>query len=150
MHSPYYPSNQPTSVEQTRDDSPTALLLAELLIVGGSSSPTAFSGGHRVPGIIAWPAVVGPVARESWDTVITSDFLPTIMDILKVSKPLSQAHWQMDGVSILPILRGEPVRRNLTLSSLAMLFQIIDLSNACCVAGITPLHRAQLQHGGRN
>jgi len=71
-----------------------------------------------VPGVIGWPAVVGPVARESWDTVITSDFLPTIMEILGVERPLSQAHWAMDGVSILPILRGEPVRRNYILSSL--------------------------------
>ena len=67
-----------------------------------------WEGGHRVPGIIAWPAVVGPVARESWETVITSDFLPTIMDILHVKRPLSQAHWEMDGVSILPILLGQP------------------------------------------
>eukprot|EP01043_Picozoa_sp_COSAG02_P078172 COSAG02_NODE_17468_length_1001_cov_1.174058_1_plen_58_part_00 len=55
--------------------------------------------------------------------MITSDFLPTIMDILKVSRPLSQAHWELDGVSILPILRGEPVRRDLSLSNLATLSQ---------------------------
>jgi arylsulfatase A-like enzyme len=67
-----------------------------------------WEGGHRVPGVIAWPAVVGPVARESWETVITSDFLPTIMDILHVKRPLPQAHWEMDGVSILPILLGQP------------------------------------------
>ena len=36
-----------------------------------------WEGGHRVPGIIAWPAVVRGPARTSWDPVITSDFLPT-------------------------------------------------------------------------
>jgi len=41
-------------------------------------------GGHRVPGIIAWPAVVGNVARESWNTVITSDFLPTVRHYIEM------------------------------------------------------------------
>ena len=66
-----------------------------------------WEGGHRVPGIIAWPALVGNVARESWNTVITSDFLPTIMEVLGVQRPLSQIHWGLDGVSIMAILRGD-------------------------------------------
>jgi hypothetical protein len=70
-----------------------------------------WQGGHRVPGIVAWPAVVKGPARSSWDTVITSDFLPTIMEILAVERPPSQRGWAMDGVSILPILRGEPAAR---------------------------------------
>ena len=65
-----------------------------------------WEGGHRVPGIVSWPAVVKGT-RESWDTVVTMDFLATIMDVLNVSRPASQAEWAFDGKSIMPILRGE-------------------------------------------
>ena len=64
-----------------------------------------YEGGHRVPGIVAWPAVVKGPARTSWDTVVTMDFLPTVMEVLNVSRPASQAGWGFDGVSIMPILR---------------------------------------------
>ena len=63
-----------------------------------------YEGGHRVPGIVAWPAVVKGPARVSWDTVVTMDFLPTVMEVLNVSRPSSQASWGFDGQSILPIL----------------------------------------------
>ena len=42
-----------------------------------------WEGGHRVPGIISWPAVVHGPARTSWDTVVTMDFLATVMDVLQ-------------------------------------------------------------------
>lgn len=88
-----------------------------------------------MPGIVSWPAVVRG-SRSSWATVITSDFLPTVMEVLSVDRPASQStnagiaclcksnrgdvvlliwsmcacseDWAIDGVSILPILRGEP------------------------------------------
>ena len=60
-----------------------------------------WEGGHRVPGIIAWPAVVRGPARESWDPVITSDFLPTIMEVLGVRRPISQMNWGFDGATLL-------------------------------------------------
>ena len=67
-----------------------------------------FASGHRVPGIISWPAqVVGESPRTSWDTVVTMDFLPTIMEILGVQRPESQKNWHFDGVSVMPIIRGE-------------------------------------------
>jgi hypothetical protein len=67
-----------------------------------------WEGGHRVPGVVSWPAVVaGEGGRVSWDTVVTMDFLATIMDVLGVARPAAQAAWAFDGVSILPILRGE-------------------------------------------
>ena len=67
-----------------------------------------WEGGHRVPGIISWPAVVkGPSPREVWHPVVTMDFLATVLDVLGVSRPVEQQHWHLDGVSILPILRGE-------------------------------------------
>jgi hypothetical protein len=68
-----------------------------------------WEGGHRVPGIISWPAVVGAAtpSRVSWDTVVTMDFLATIMDVLNVARPAAQQSWAFDGVSVMPILRGE-------------------------------------------
>merc|ERR1719197_1398981 len=63
-----------------------------------------WEGGHRVPGIVSWPAVAKGPARASWDFAITSDFLPTIMEVLGVSRPEHQHDWGFDGVSILPIL----------------------------------------------
>ena len=79
----------------------------------GSSGPLRgrkrdiWEGGHRVPGIISWPAFIKGPGRVSWKTVSTIDFLPTIMDILNVKRPKSQENWAMDGTSILPLLRDE-------------------------------------------
>ena len=43
---------------------------------------------------------------ESWETVVTMDFLPTVMEILKVDRPSNQRHWAMDGRSILNLLKN--------------------------------------------
>eukprot|EP01047_Picozoa_sp_COSAG01_P064168 COSAG01_NODE_8445_length_2783_cov_2.478018_3_plen_262_part_00 len=61
-----------------------------------------------MPGIMAWPAVVksGP-NTESWHTVISSDFLPTILEVLQVQRPSFQAAWPLDGISQLSFLKGE-------------------------------------------
>lgn len=64
-----------------------------------------WEGGHRIPSVVSWPAVVqGTEGRVSWEQVTTSDFLATIMDVLKVERPASQADWGMDGRSIMPLL----------------------------------------------
>ena len=74
-----------------------------------------YEGGHRVPSIVSFPAMVGqqglspiPADRsfESWQTVTTMDFLPTIMDLLKIDRPESQQSWAMDGRSIVPLLQN--------------------------------------------
>ena len=42
-------------------------------------------GGHRIPSVVSWPAVVqGDSGRVSWEMIVTSDFLATIMDVLQV------------------------------------------------------------------
>ena len=70
-----------------------------------------WEGGHRVPGIVSWPAVVKDTSsRVSWDTVVTMDFLATVMDVLDVQRPVEQREWHFDGVSIMPILRGPHFR----------------------------------------
>lgn len=66
-----------------------------------------WEGGHRVPTVVSWPAVQTGPARVSWETVVTMDFLATMMDHLSVDRPATQTEWAFDGKSILPILRGE-------------------------------------------
>merc|ERR1719201_818650 len=65
-----------------------------------------WEGVHRVPGIISWPAVIAD-NRVSWDLVATVDFLPTVMEVLKVNRPAAQADWGFDGRSVMPLLQGK-------------------------------------------
>ena len=65
-----------------------------------------YEGGHRVPGIISWPAVVKG-NRVSNDTLVTSDFLPTVLEVLGVQRPASQLSWGFDGVSALSFIEGK-------------------------------------------
>ena len=67
-----------------------------------------YEGGIRVPGIIEWPAAVKSNRRSNY-SVVSSDFLPTVCDILGVSPPIDRP---IDGVSILPLIRGESAQRN--------------------------------------
>lgn len=67
-----------------------------------------WEGGHRVPGIVSYPRLMGSTNYASWQTVTTMDLLPTIMEVLGDTHwPTGQAHWARDGMSILPILRGD-------------------------------------------
>ena len=66
-----------------------------------------WEGGHRVPGIISMPRLVGDVNRVSWTPVTTMDMLPTVLALLgNVSRPAAQAGWATDGASVLPLLMG--------------------------------------------
>ena len=58
-------------------------------------------GGIRVPGIIEWPAVIHSNRRTSVP-IVTTDFLPTVADIVGYRFPEKLT---LDGISILPILR---------------------------------------------
>ena len=62
-----------------------------------------YEGGIRVPGIIEWPAVIKENQKTEFP-VVTSDLLPTVCDILGVDPPSDRP---IDGISILPLLRGE-------------------------------------------
>lgn len=67
-------------------------------------------GGVRVPGIISWPQGlkskrVQPVSAEP---IIGSDVLPTVLDIAGIPLPKNKT---LDGVSILPLLQGEKLKR---------------------------------------
>jgi arylsulfatase A-like enzyme len=65
-----------------------------------------YEGGHRVPGIVSYPAEIKTTNLISWETVTTMDFLPTIMEVLNVDRPKEQQSWALDGRSILPLLRN--------------------------------------------
>ncbi len=61
-----------------------------------------YEGGIRVPGFVVWPdKIKGGVRSEV--PCFTSDYMPTILDILNLEK--ANTH-QLDGESILPIVSG--------------------------------------------
>ena len=68
-------------------------------------------GGLRIPAIVSWPAVL-PKNRTSDQVAISMDWLPTLLDAAGGEADPSFAP---DGISLLPVLRGDsaPVRRTL-------------------------------------
>lgn len=63
-----------------------------------------FEGGIRVGGFVHWPQVIqGHV--DTLHAAVTNDFLPTVLDLLDIAHP--NPEWPSDGVSLLPLLRGE-------------------------------------------
>jgi len=62
-----------------------------------------YEGGIRVPFIVRWPGQVAAGAVN--DTpVISMDLFPTLAAVAKVQKPANRA---IDGVDLVPLLRGE-------------------------------------------
>ena len=60
-------------------------------------------GGIRVPFIARWPEII-PEGRVIDDTVMTMDMFPTFVRLAGASLP---TRYELDGVDILPLLRGE-------------------------------------------
>lgn len=79
----------------------------------GSAGPfrgrkrSLYEGGIRVPGLIHWPRQI-VAGRDSDFPAVTSDYLPTILEILDL-----QPHGgrPLDGVSLLPLIQGKQTRR---------------------------------------
>jgi arylsulfatase A-like enzyme len=75
-----------------------------------------YEGGHRVSGIVSFPAQINTEGSggsiTSWETVVTMDFLPTVVDVLlgidgmTTLRPPEQHDWPIDGRSILPLLQN--------------------------------------------
>jgi arylsulfatase A len=65
-----------------------------------------YEGGHRIPLICRWPAVVAPGSASN-ETVCLADLLATCSDILGIALPDNAAE---DSVSMLPILQGRPLK----------------------------------------
>ena len=69
---------------------------------------SVYEGGIRVPAIIEWPSVIKSNRRTDMP-VVTSDFLPTVCDILDIKPPADRP---IDGLSILPLLLDKSRTRN--------------------------------------
>ncbi len=67
-----------------------------------------WDGGVRVPGIAVWPGHIAPGSR-SRERITSTDFYPTILDLLGMSPDTDQV---FDGVSIRPALEGEAIDRD--------------------------------------
>lgn len=65
-----------------------------------------FEGGIRVPGLIEWPAKIAPGSTDF--PAVTSDYLPTILDILEIDLPNDRS---FDGISLLPLIKGHMAER---------------------------------------
>jgi arylsulfatase A-like enzyme len=61
-----------------------------------------WEGGFRVPGILEWPSRVPKPVRTSVPAC-TSDFLPTILDLLGLKPPDARP---LDGISLVPLIDG--------------------------------------------
>ena len=68
-----------------------------------------YEGGHRVPFVARWPAVI-PAQTTSHETICLTDFMRTCAEIVDVSLPDNTAE---DSYSILPILKGEKLENPL-------------------------------------
>ncbi len=69
-----------------------------------------YEGGVRVPGLLVWPDEI-PAGRVVEAACVTSDYLPTVVDILGESYD----ERALDGESILPLIRGEEFAREKTI-----------------------------------
>ena len=65
-------------------------------------------GGYRVPGIIRWPGHT-PTSQTSDTPVCGTDILPTFCEIAGITLP---GNVELDGASIVPVFRGQPVARD--------------------------------------
>ena len=74
-------------------------------VTGGRAGKAAiYEGGLRVPGILEWPARI-PKPRTTTAVAVTSDLLPTILELTGV--PLPAGNPPLDGVSLAPIIDGK-------------------------------------------
>ena len=91
----------------------TTMSGAEYVTAPTSNAPlrggkaTIFEGGIRVPGIVVWPGIT--TAGTITDAMIqTTDFYPTILNLLGISLPEDHV---IDGVDITPALLGQSWQR---------------------------------------
>lgn len=78
----------------------------------GSAGPfrgrkrSLYEGGVRVPGLLEWPQQIKE-GRSTQFAAVTSDFLPTILDVLGHEPPMTP----LDGISLMPLIRGQVSQR---------------------------------------
>ncbi len=66
-----------------------------------------YEGGVRVPGILEWPGHLD-AGRETEFPAVTSDYLPTVLDVLDIPYPESRP---LDGISLVPLIEGRMKER---------------------------------------
>ena len=66
-----------------------------------------FEGGVRVPGILEWPDKI-PNGRVTAYPAVTSDYYPTILDLLGLAVPDQRP---LDGISLRPLIDGTTTTR---------------------------------------
>ncbi len=66
-----------------------------------------YEGGIRVPAIIEWPTVVRK-RKVSKTPCVTSDIMPTLLDLLGLETP----DRPIDGISLRPLIEGQMPKRN--------------------------------------
>jgi arylsulfatase A-like enzyme len=66
-----------------------------------------YEGGVRVPGILVWPEHLESTSMPT--PCVTSDILPSIIDLLDINYPDSR---DLDGISLFPIINGEKTLRD--------------------------------------
>lgn len=92
-----------------------------------------YDGGHRVPFLVQWPAVV-KAGGAYHHPICLLDFMATCADILGVKLPENAAE---DSVSFLPVLKGEmskPVRDTIVHHSITGAFSIRQGNWKLCLA----------------
>ncbi|MCL4121021.1 UNVERIFIED_CONTAM: hypothetical protein GTU68_048671 [Idotea baltica] len=73
---------------------------------GRNHKGSIYEGGLRVPSILDWPAVI-LTPRASGLPAVTSDILPTVLDMAGVENPTVP----LDGISLLSTIQGESQQR---------------------------------------
>ncbi len=74
----------------------------------GSAGPfrgrkrSLYEGGIRVPSLIHWPSQI-PVGRTTNFAAVTSDYLPTVLDVVGLPLPDDRP---LDGISLLPLIQN--------------------------------------------
>ncbi len=67
-----------------------------------------YEGGVRVPGLVEWPAKIRE-ARSSDIPAVTSDYFPTMLDVLGFQ--MQGQPKPIDGISLLPLIEGRMTER---------------------------------------
>jgi len=91
--------DQNTLVVLTSDNGGTPQYVAPL----NGSKGALYEGGIRVPCAVWWTGITTPGGKSD-EPILTMDFYPTLVELAGAALPKDQP---IDGVSLLPILRGE-------------------------------------------
>lgn len=96
----------------TSDNGPDrALVAAGVGSTGGlrGHKHTHYEGGIRVPSLALWPGVFPAIRSQTLSGTV--DYLPTVLEIAGLDLAVATQARPIDGESLLPALKGEPMER---------------------------------------